>query len=92
MGLEKVVTVGTTATQILGINPSRTEYKVQNQGAASVYLGTSDNVATSGTRKGRELAAGVLESANVNDDPELIKEALYGIVATGSADVWVWEA
>jgi len=92
MGREVIITIGTTATKILDQSITRKEITIQNQGAATVYLGISENVAVSGTRKGRELAAGVIETINSKDDPELIKERMYGIVAAGTVDVWVWEA
>ena len=91
-GKEKIVTVTATPTLILSVNPERTEYVLQNQGSMTVYLGITSTVSTSGTRKGRELAAGVLESANKQESPELIKQQLYGIVISDSADIWVWEA
>lgn len=92
MGSEKIITVTTTATKLLDLLPTRKEYIVQNQGSVTIYLGISSNVAVSGTRKGRELSAGVIESANDKEDSQIVKEELYGIVSAGSADVWVWEA
>ena len=91
-GKEKIVTVTTTPTLILSINPGRTEYILQNQSSITVYLGITSSVSTSGTRKGRELAAGGLESANKQENPGLIKQQLYGVVISDSADIWVWEA
>jgi len=92
MGREVIITIGTTATKILDQSITRKEFTLKNQGSVTVYLGISKNVATSGTRKGRELSPSMVESANKGEDPELIKEELYGIVETGTCDVWVWEA
>ena len=91
-GKEKIVTVTSTPTLILSMNPGRAEYMLQNQSSMTVYLGITSAVSTSGTRKGRELPAGVLESANKQENPELIKQQLYGVVVSDSADIWVWEA
>lgn len=92
MGREAIISIGTTATKILDINPKRSEYILNNQSAVTIYLGISKEVSTSGTRQGRALGAGALESANSKDEPKLIREELYGIVATGTATLWVWEA
>lgn len=93
MGKEKAVTVTTTPTLLLDINPLRKEYIIQNQDpAVDLYLGKSKNVATSGTRIGRKLTPNGLESTNDKENPELIKEEMYGVVSAGSITVWVWEA
>jgi hypothetical protein len=89
---ERIVTVTTVPTKILDLNPSRKEYKIQNQSTVTVYLGSSNRVSTTGTRKGRRLEPGVLEEANFMDDPQMITLELYGVVVSGSADLWVWEA
>jgi hypothetical protein len=88
----RIVTVTTTATRLLDIHPTRKQYIIQNQGSADIYIDTTKEVATSGTRKGRTLAAGAMESANSIEDFILIKEEQYAIVAAGTADVWVYEA
>jgi len=86
---ELLVSVGTSATKILDMNPHRKAYILQNQGAVTVYLGISKDVATSGTRTGRKLGAGVLESVKKEDEPKLITQELYGI-ASEACNVWVW--
>lgn len=87
---ELIVSVGTTATEILDMNPSRKAYILQNQHATvDVYLGITKNVATTGTRTGRILAAGVSERIKKKNYPELITQELYGI-ASETVQVWVW--
>jgi len=92
MGKEVIITVTTTATKLLDVMPLRKEYSIQNQGSVMIYLGISDQVATSGTRKGRQLAPNGIEDANKDDNPELISLPLYAIAESGTCTVWVWEA
>lgn len=91
-GTEKIVSVTTSATPILDNNEKRTEFIIQNQGSVTVYLSRSKEVATTGTRKGRTLEADEIEVVSSKETPILVKQTLYGIVAAGSCDLWVWEA
>jgi hypothetical protein len=89
----RIVTVTTTPTKLLDIHPCRQQYIIQNQDTAiNLYIDETNQVSSSGTRTGRILAPLGLESANKNEDPELIKKEQYGVVASGSITVWVWEA
>lgn len=87
--MAKIVSVGTTATRLLDVRLGRKEYQLQNQGSATIFLGNDENVAVSGTRTGRKLPAGAMESANYRDEPESIILPLYAIVASGTCNVWV---
>jgi len=92
-GTEKIVTITTSPTLIFNENPHRKEWIFQSyqSNTVTVYISKNKDVNTSGTQKGRELRAGELESVNAKDDPILVKQPQYGIVASGSADIWVWE-
>ncbi len=72
------VSVGTTATQILGKEPERIEVLVSNQSGTSVFLGDDASVTTS---NGLELPSGQILRLEFYTGP------LYGIVATGTATV-----
>ena len=88
---DRVVTVGTTATKLLDIMASRKEVRLENQGAVVVYCGPRE-VATSGTRGGWTLDPNETATMIASEDPESIKEELYGIVAAGTCNVHVKEA
>jgi hypothetical protein len=68
------VTVGTTPTAI----PAASNSLVQNLGAAPVYLGDASVTTTNGFALPSKYAVSVKNGAG-----------LYGVVATGSADVRV---
>ena len=88
----KIITVSTTPTKLLDMMACREQYIIQNQDLSNdLYINDNDQVATSGTRKGRILAPMGIESASKNEDPALIKKEQYGVAAT-SITVWVWEA
>jgi hypothetical protein len=90
-GTERLVTVTTTPTKLFSTNPSRFSYVMQNQGATPMYIGNSDQVATSGTRTGRILLPNALESDNAYEDPKLVAGEQWGVVSAGSITVWVRE-
>jgi hypothetical protein len=88
----RIVTVGTTPVQLLDIMPCRKQYLIQNQDLnINLFIDETDQVSTSGTRTGRILWAMGLESANNKDDPAIIAKPMYGVVASGSITVWVFE-
>jgi len=91
-GKEKIVEIGTTPTRILGLNPKRNEFIIQNQGDETVYLSKFEDVAVSGTKKGYMLKAGESLERNRLSNPNLIKQPVYGVVSAISSKVWVWEA
>jgi hypothetical protein len=79
------VTVTTTATLLLALNPARTAYHLVNTGTVTVYLGGS-NVTTS---NGHALLAGTSSpqwSRGLGADTV---SPVYGIVASGTALVTV---
>jgi len=88
---DKVITVTTSPTKLLSADPHRYSYEFQNQGAAPIYIGNSDQVATSGTRKGRILMSSALEYDNVAEDPKRVRGETWAVVAAGTCDVWVGE-
>ena len=84
----KSVTVGTTATKLLEMFPSRKQWTMQNQGGTDVYWAYTNKVsAVSGsTTQGFLLPGGVnaVINSNSRDDPVTIQKELWAIVAAGS--------
>lgn len=76
----------------MGINPHRIEWVIENQGTERVFLSHMKEVSDSGTKKGRELDAGEMESINKHSHPGLIRMPQYAVTASGSTNLWVWEA
>ena len=81
----RTVTVGTTAVSLTGSNASRRSVRFKNKSAATVYLSGTGDVTASGVNEGWELAAGAEYTDAVTHD------AIFAIVAAGTADVKVWE-
>lgn len=83
MTAPRAVTVGTTATLITAAAPSqtRTSVTIYNNGASTVYLGTSGVTAAAGL----PLPAG----QSMEDDVSL--GAWYGITSSGTVEVRVVE-
>jgi len=87
-----LVSVGTTPTKLLERSDWRVEYILQNQGSVNCYIADDRNVATSGELTGRILSPSAIETANEKDDPVLIRKAQWGIVVSGTCNIWVYES
>ena len=88
----RIVTVGTTPVKLLDMMACREQYIIQNQDLSNdLYINDTNEVATSGTRKGRILAPMGIESACKSEDSALIKKEQYGVAGV-SITVWVWES
>lgn len=88
--VDTAVTASTTATKLCDGSPRRRNLTLTNNGAVTVYLGSSD---VSTTAFFRPLAAGATDEFTRGpggDDP-LPEAAWYGIVASGTASVSVGE-
>lgn len=77
------VTVNDSADQILAVNSARRGATIVNNGSVTVFLGKS----TVSTANGIPLAAN--QSFTISQGEFL--GAVYGITASGSADVRYWE-
>lgn len=81
------VSVGTSATLIIAANEDRKVLSIANdEASATVYIGPDASITTS---NGLPLYAG-----NVQDNTKthgLWAGPIYGIVASGTADVRYWE-
>jgi hypothetical protein len=75
------ITVGATATLILGSNPNRRGAVIENNGTVILYIGFDSSVTTS---NGIAIVAGgnYINSA----DGECYKGAYYGITASSTCD------
>ena len=85
------VSVGNTATLIIAENFNRIRVIIDNQGSQVVYLGDDDTVTTS---NGITLAADdklIMTFGGGVNFPFFFRGDIYGIVASGTADVRVWE-
>ena len=81
-----VVSVTTSATAIpTTALPGRQSILIHNDGAATVYIGTS-TVTTTGATKGYPLAAG--KDLPMDVGPNVV---MYGIVVTGTVSVVILE-
>jgi hypothetical protein len=80
-----VVSVGTTATLIaeIGAAPETGGVIVQNNGSAAVFVGGSTVTAAGATAGPQIAASGTLTIPTTGAEPL----SLYGIVATGTANV-----
>jgi hypothetical protein len=78
----KSVTITNTATEIVGLNPARKVLALYNNGSVTVYLGFS---ATDCTTSSLPLLPESYIIFELKADP------IFGIVATGTCDVRVWE-
>lgn len=80
----RTVSVTTAATLLSDSNPNFTGRIFKNEGAVTVYLGTS-TVTAAGADQGYPVAAGA-------EFPDTLSNGvIYAIVAAGTADVKVWE-
>jgi hypothetical protein len=81
-----VVSVGTTATQIAspGSVPENAGVLIQNLGTAAVYLGGSTVTAGTTSTGGLQVAQNAIVSVPTTG---AASEPLYGIVASGTANV-----
>lgn len=71
-------TIGTSATLICNARPTRTFVRIINNGTTAVYIGPSNVATTTGA-----VLPGVVGA--YLDMP--VRSALYGIVASGTADI-----
>jgi hypothetical protein len=84
------VSVGTSATQIIAKNFNRINLEIYNpDGSAAVFVGES-GVTTS---TGIPIAAGATKSWTYQGGhhPFFYRGAVYGVVASGTISVQVWE-
>jgi len=81
----RTVEVTTTAGVIAEGDDSRRAVLIKNIGASTVFLGGTNAVASSGANEGWELAAGETFPDTVSTGD------IYGIVASGTCEVKVWE-
>jgi hypothetical protein len=87
--VQKVVSVGATATKLVvasSADPDREIVRIYNDSNSIVYIGPS-TVTSSGTNKGEPLYKKQWIELPFGPDLEV-----YGIVASGTADVIVTEA
>lgn len=80
------VSVTTSATQILPASPNRKAGIIQNISASNVYIGPTNAITTSNT-----IHLGPGEKFAVGDFHERWNSTIFGIVASGTADVRFWE-
>lgn len=81
------VSVGTTATLIVPSNAKRTSLILENEGTAEVYIGKDNTVTTANGVK-------IVVDGTLCEDAggtRVYKGPIYGIVASGTADVRYWE-
>ena len=81
------ITVGTSATLIVGANGKRRNLTLVNTSeAVPVYIGPDSSITTAN-------AVPLYETGTRDQDvvPEGFKGDIYGIVSTGTADVRYWE-
>jgi hypothetical protein len=84
--LQQVVSVGTTAAQLPAANLARRKTLfIQNLENPSVYIGSS-TVTVAGATRGLLLNKGAFITIDAGPDNDI-----YGIVASGTNDVAVWE-
>jgi hypothetical protein len=86
---ERVVTVTTAPTLLLGNNPRRMAWLICNVGTNGLTISAYADVAV-----GRGLlvpAGGGTASRTLEEDGEGATYAIYGILPAGSGDVWVYE-
>ena len=84
-GVYEAVSIGTSATLIRPLNNSRISLQITNLSAGEVYVGFDSSVTTS---NGFELSQQDVISFTGSD---LYKGAVYGIVASGTSDVRLFE-
>ncbi len=80
------VTVGTSASLVLGANPSRRGMILANAGASTVYIGSDSSVTTS-------TGIPIVANGNLTDSGprDLWKGDVYAICASGTVDFrYMW--
>jgi len=84
---EFVISVGSTSTPVLPVNPKRANFAIKNQSAATIYVSPHNNVTIAG---GSDPGWPVLSNdAEYNDT---YTGAMYAICAVpGPLDLYVWE-
>ena len=96
MAVPKAVSVGTSATELIAQNEARTKIHIQNlHGSTKLYLGQDNTVTIS---NGFEVAAAsatpassYVEERTVENSDFFYWGAIWGIVASSTVDVRVWE-
>lgn len=84
-----VVSVGTTPTQVLDNNPNRVGYILINLSTNAAFINFDTSVSTN---NGIFLAQqGGSFSQNWKDDFNIVGYSMYGIVASGSNNIFVAE-
>tara|TARA_R100000306_G_C4353347_1_gene131335 strand:- start:772 stop:1059 length:288 start_codon:yes stop_codon:yes gene_type:complete len=85
------VSVGTSATLLIAKNDARIHLILQNLGSQEVYLGDSSGVTTSNGI--RWANTNTLFEMSHNAEPFMFyyRGDIYGIVASGTGNVRVWE-
>lgn len=77
------VSVGNTATSIAAADLNRLSLSIFNNGAQTVYIGDAAVVVAAGAHAGMPIPAGAEREVRVT-------AAVYGIVASGTAEVRTW--
>ena len=81
------VSVGTTATEIIAAKAERTSFYIENAEAVTTIFVGGDNTITTVT--GLPVQAGGIITEDMGH--RMWKGPIFGIVATGTADVRVWD-
>jgi len=87
MAASKAVSVGTSATELIGANDQRIKLTIQNLDSGEIYYG-EDNTVTAANGIKLAAAASVEEEF---DGHKWYQGAVWAIVSSGTADVRVWE-
>ena len=80
------ITVTTTATEILVADPERKSAIIQNISTQNIHIGPTNAITTSDT-----IFLGPGEKWSVGSFGERWSSSVFGIVASGTADVRFWE-
>ena len=77
-------TIGTDATLVKGSNTARQSLMIINNTGGDIYVGTGSGIASSGTDRGCIVYNKASFYPEVTDD-------IYGIMASGTGEVYYWE-
>ncbi len=80
------VTVTTSPTLVMASRGRRQGYTIQNNSTSAVYYGPDENITTANTIF---IPAGGY--INMSDKKGMWRGTVYGVVASGTADVRFWE-
>lgn len=82
------ITVTDSATLIIGASSARRGLVIANEGTVNVFIGPNDSITTANA-----MPLYPSEKFTNSAKHELWAGAVYGIVATGTADVrfWAWD-